>query len=306
MVLAALPDDRQTERINSIMQSQEKLNVRGDVGSGLLIVAKELSLSHSAQQYSADYHNHRSMLDRYIDAIKELQKIRPVATWMSENKPLWEWIDHFLQSESSDTQDRGEYLSRRDRSNIHNNVSGALYENGNSDSDLNGDINDSEDSDDYEGSECKSGIVIVKDAGVDAVNGIYSSDKTCDGVPKFTKASVSDGQNRVFTLFRCQLSDRSRRWYISVVPPNQKPGTNKDIDFYFCPATGHDNQVPHGCTWQTSKDIGVDPPPTVEWKNQVSDDNDDNLIDQRVINEYNDNVDDSNYDDALMEDESQP
>ena len=314
MVLAALPDSRQKQRVNSIMQSQEKMNVPGDVGSGLLVVAKELSLSHSAQQYSADYHSHRPRLDRYIDAIKEVQKIRSISTWMSENKPLWEWIDRFLQSESSDNQDRGEYLARRDRSNNHNNVSNALCEQGNSDSDLNGDINDSDESDDYGASESRSGVVIVKGAGVDEVNGIYTSSKKFDSVPKFTKTCLSNGQQLEFTLFRCVLSDGTRRWYISVIPRAQKPGTNKDIDYYFCPANDHVNDVPHGGTWQTAKGKGkgLDPPPTVEWKDQVStgsdEHDDDNLTDEGNIVEYDGMFDDNNNDDSLRfrEDDSQP
>jgi ubiquitin carboxyl-terminal hydrolase 9/24 len=309
MVLASLPDDKQKQRIQSIMQSPEKLHVRGDVGSGLLLVAKELSRSQTNQQYSGgDYHNHRPMIDRYMDAIKELRKVRPVAEWMLENKPLCEWIDQFSRSDSSNNQNRGDYLNRRDRGPIHH-APGALYEH-NSDSDLNGELNDSDESDDYGGNEFKPGVVIVRDAGLAEINGAYTSNKKFDGVPRFSKTGVWKGQQQEFTLFRCMLSDQTRRWYISIIPPNHKPGTNKDIDFYLCPAAGTNNEVPHGCVWQTTKEIGVDPPPIVEWKSQlsnISDDTGDNLIDHRVTSndEYDDIADDNNYDDALMEDEVQ-
>ncbi len=178
MVLAALPDDRQNQRITSIMQSPEKLHVRGEVGSGLLNVAKELSLTQSAQQYSADYHNHRSMLDRYIDAIKELRKVRAVEKWMSENQSSWEWIDQFLHSDSSNNQGRGDYLSRRDRGGVH--ASGTLYDNNNSDSDLNGELNESEESDGYGGNVdgYSGGIAIVRGAGLRELNGTYQPQKT--------------------------------------------------------------------------------------------------------------------------------
>ena len=286
------------------MQNRDKLHARGsDVGSGLLIVAKELSLSQSALQYSSDYHNHRPMLDRYIDAIKELQKVRNVAMWLTENNSLWESIGQFLRSDSSNAQGRGEYLSRRDNQNSH----GSMYDHNNSDSDINGEIPYSDESDDYGGNEYRPGIIYVRGAGLDAVNGTYTSAKKFDGVPKFTKTGIWKGVKQEFTLFRCVLSDRTRKWYISIIPDNQKPGTNKDIDFYLCPANGHANEVPHGCQWSTVKDMGKDPAPTVEWNNQndniISQEDDNDLLDERVTS--NDEYDDM-YDDALMEDDNHP
>ncbi len=303
MVLAALPDDKQNQRIEYIMQCQEKLNVRGDVGSGLLIVAKELSLSHAAQQYSNEYHNHRSLLDKYFDAIKELQSIVPVKQWMLENKTQCEWIDHFLRSESSDIQDRGDYLNRRD---MGGNIQNTLYEQGQSDSDLNGDMNDSDESDDYLDIDTRTGIVSVRGAGLDVVNGVFTYKKTWDGVPMFAKSCSFKGKDTEFSLFRCELSDKTRRWYISIIPPNNKPGTSKDVDFYYSHSSGNANEVPHGSSWMTSPDNGIDPAPTVEWRSHsVSVSHDDNLIDKRINCEENEFSDAINYDDALMEDETQ-
>mmetsp|Transcript_14858 Transcript_14858/g.18831 ORF Transcript_14858/g.18831 Transcript_14858/m.18831 type:complete len:109 (+) Transcript_14858:119-445(+) len=107
------------------------------------------------------------------------------------------------------------------------------------------------------------------------------------------------------------LSNQTRRWYISIIPQNQPPGTNKDIDFYLCQATGNTSEVPHGYTWATVKDMGSDPAPTVEWKNEsssLSDEHDDNLADQRGTSndEYDDIADDGNYNDGLMEEDIQP
>lgn len=301
MVFAALPGESQSQCINHIMQSGERLDARGNVGSGLLIVAKELSLSHSAQQYSADYSNHRTMLDRYIDAFKEMQKVRSVGKWMTENRSQWEWLDQVVQSQATShgrgDYRRGEYQSRRDRDGIQHVSGGGLYDHNNSDSDPNGEMNYSDESDDY-GHEYRPGVIIVKGAGMSEINGIYTSSRKFDGVSKFTKTAQWQNQQREFTLFRCVLSDHSRRWYISIIPPNQKPGTNKDIDFYYCPATGVDNEIPHEGAWEpNSKDPALSPAPTVEWK---CDDLEDT---QRVSSndEYDNIVDDSNYDDEMDE-----
>jgi hypothetical protein len=293
MVLAALPDDRQKQRITTIMQSQDNLNVRGNVGCGLLSVAKELSIVQSAHQYSADYHNHQSMLDRYIDVIQDLRNVQAVSQWMAENKSLCEWVDQVLRAESNDYQNNGEFLGRSERSR---NASGTLYNNTQSDSDINGDFG-SDESDGYD--ESSLGCVIVKGAGVEAINGVYiASNKRCDKVAKFTKTALHEGKRQEFTLFRCQLQDKTRRWYISIVPPHAKPGTNQDIDYYFCASNGLPTEVPHGCIWITAPDYGKDPEPTTEWRGQdtFSDENEDQRLDE-------DNTD--NFDDALMEEDTQ-
>merc|ERR1739844_291472 len=138
------------------------------------------------------------------------------------------------------------------------------------------------------------------------INGIYRSRRRFDDVPRFTKTGLWEGRKQEFTLFRCVLSDQSRRWYISIIPQDQKPGTNKDIDFYLCPATGNANEVPHGCLWQLAREgSSLDPPPTVEWRSSQNCHDQGNLTDQRSNDEYDDMVDDTNYDDALMEDEVQ-
>ena len=55
--------------------------------------------------------------------------------------------------------------------------------------------------------------------------------KSCD-VAKYCKIGMWNNENINFSLFRCKLSDETRRWYISIVPKNIQPGTNKDVDFY--------------------------------------------------------------------------
>ncbi len=271
------------------MECPERL---GKIGSGLLIVGEEL-LTQTAQQYRADYSNHRTMLDRYIEAIKEMQKVRAVSKWMSENRQKLAWIDQALETQQN-REGRGyrqrEFSSGRDRDVIQ-------YDHNNSDPEQNEIMNYSEESDgDYGGHEYKPGSVLVRGAGMAEVNGVYTSTRKFDGVPKFSKLGMYNSEQREFSLFRCVLSDQTRRWYISVIPPNMKPGTNKDIDFYFCPATGMENETPHEGNWEpSSKDSGLSPAPTVEW---INDDLDDS---QRVSSndEYDQVVDDDEMDGPL-------
>jgi hypothetical protein len=75
---------------------------------------------------------------------------------------------------------------------------------------------------------------VVEGAGLLEINGHYmkARDKW-DDAPKYIKHAQYNGEDVQFTLFRCQLTDSSRRWYLSIVPASAlHPGTNRDIDFY--------------------------------------------------------------------------
>ena len=72
----------------------------------------------------------------------------------------------------------------------------------------------------------------VEGAGLHEINGIYVRFGQHDGVSKFMKTSKYNGKSVEFTLFRCKLTDSTRRWYISIVPEDAHPGTTQDIDFY--------------------------------------------------------------------------
>ena len=304
MVIASLPGESQNQRINYIMQSRERVDAHSNLGAGLFVVAKELSLSESAQQYSADYSNHRTLLERYMEAIKEMQKVRAVANWMTENRPIWEWYDQVLQSQTNDRDDyrRGEYQSGRDRDNSHHDSGGNIYDHNNSDSDANGEMNYSDDSD-FAGIPFRPGAVVVKGAGMSEVNGVYTSSERFDRVPKYTKTGLYKNQQTEFTLFRCILSDQSRRWYISIIPPNQKPGTNKDIDFYYARATGSFDERPNDRYWEpNTKDSGMAPAPTVEYRDEGF--SNDNFPRVSSNDEHDHIIDDSNYDDEMDEPQS--
>lgn len=57
-------------------------------------------------------------------------------------------------------------------------------------------------------------------------------------VQYFEREAERNGERVVFTLYRCVLQTRERRWYISIVPSHRKePGTTDDMDFYYCHCT---------------------------------------------------------------------
>ena len=95
--------------------------------------------------------------------------------------------------------------------------------------------------------------ISVQKAGEPAVNGTYISNDMCDGVVKYGKEGKWQGKDHVFSLFRCKLSNDTRRWYISIVLINQSPGTNKDLDFYSAPATGDEHETPPNAIGRRSK-----------------------------------------------------
>ncbi|KAL7448632.1 hypothetical protein ACHAWC_000785 [Mediolabrus comicus] len=67
-------------------------------------------------------------------------------------------------------------------------------------------------------------------------------------------------------LFRCKLSDGTRRWYISIVPEDGNPGTTQDIDFYAVGLSPGvvDHSIPPRDGWTAfPSNGGASPPPTV-------------------------------------------
>ena len=252
------------------MQSMEKAHPHIDAGVGLLSAAKELSSQH-AQSYSTEYHH--GYFDRYVDVLKDLQQQKEVYKWMSERRALWGWMEQWLRSDlvsATQHQSRSEYLGGRDGGPLHPSVRRPNL----SDSDMNAEMNDSDEEDDdsryglpYEHDNyMNEGRVIVSGAGIAAVNGMYTRNGSFDNVAKYYKTGVWKDREEVFSLFRCRLSDQTRRWYISIVPSNIQPGTNKDIDFYSAPALNDHCEYPPEKTWTTSKSEGMDPPPVLTWK----------------------------------------
>jgi len=264
-IVAASPGESQLENINMIMLSRNKISGRNEIGEGLLQVAKELVYIHSSQHYSNEYSHQSVLLTTYIEVIKELRNIRAVDAWMTVKKDELMWLEQYLQPDTT-ISDRCE-SSRRDDALHH-----GSYDQQYSDSDLNG-IHESDDEDDdsrfedaYTG--VSNGFVLVEGAGISQVNGTYACTGTWDNVDLFTKNDIWEGRNQTFSLFRCRLSDNTKRWYISIVPMNNNPGTSFDIDFYYQLATGNAREVPGMMNWVSARSE-ADPPPIVKFQSEV-------------------------------------
>lgn len=77
---------------------------------------------------------------------------------------------------------------------------------------------------------------IVRDAGLDVINGVYVRDGIVDGVGRYVKKVI--------------------------VPADVQPGTNADIDFYSAPVSTHSDDYPPEQGWTRARE-GIDPPPMV-------------------------------------------
>ena len=104
--------------------------------------------------------------------------------------------------------------------------------------------------------------VIVANAGLGLVNGVYRRDGSLEGVRKFTRHGEWKGSSEVFSLYLCEVSNKTKHWYISIAPAGRQPGTNADIDFYSAPM-GHERpDFPPTHGWTKAQD-GAFPPPTI-------------------------------------------
>ena len=123
---------------------------------------------------------------------------------------------------------------------------------------------DESDSDEHSSSDEDEDLIhemIVQNCGTPEINGTYKRAGSHDGVSKFTKRCFYDGKDDEFSLFRCKLTDNTKRWYISIVPMNSHPGTSKDIDFY---AAFTDGNHPPRHNWQLAVNSkGKSPTPEV-------------------------------------------
>jgi hypothetical protein len=89
---------------------------------------------------------------------------------------------------------------------------------------------------------------IVRGAGNDDANGHYKyASRDNDGVITYTKQPTKAGMP-LLTLFRCPMRNKSKWWFISQVD-KEKPGTEKDIDYYQHKSTIHEEREPSCRGW---------------------------------------------------------
>eukprot|EP00581_Thalassiosira_minuscula_P009629 CAMPEP_0183706746 /NCGR_PEP_ID=MMETSP0737-20130205/3501_1 /TAXON_ID=385413 /ORGANISM="Thalassiosira miniscula, Strain CCMP1093" /LENGTH=368 /DNA_ID=CAMNT_0025934241 /DNA_START=164 /DNA_END=1270 /DNA_ORIENTATION=+ len=110
---------------------------------------------------------------------------------------------------------------------------------------------------------------VVEGAGTPQVNGFYKQSGNFDGAPMYRKSATYQGEKIKFTLFRCSLTDRSRRWYISIVPDDIDPGTTRDRDFYCAVGSIDEMTPPRDFSMTASIGGGALPPPKVSVKSQM-------------------------------------
>ena len=123
------------------------------------------------------------------------------------------------------------------------------------------------------------GRVTVSGAGIEAVNGIYTLSGTCNSVNMYSQKRRWEGKDVMFTLYRCFLDPEAgvegdlgtpRLWFISIVPPDVKPGTDEDKDFYV--ARGSEDvsviptESPPGSGWAPVEPFGQGNPPSCKWE----------------------------------------
>ena len=110
---------------------------------------------------------------------------------------------------------------------------------------------------------------IVEQAGNEIVNGIYKRDGYHEGAIKFSKTGRYNGEPAAFSLYKCRVSNNTKHWYISLVPPDCVPGTSYDTDFYCAPEATDRHDLPPLGGWAKSNE-GVDPLPYVRFRNWSS------------------------------------
>ena len=259
-VVAAMPDGFQQGRIVEIMQCTEGFGLHDDQGIGLFWAAKAV---RSAQNYSTDL---QYVYERYIDVIKDLMNLRSVVQWMNAKRELWSFLERdLLRSEelSVKQQSQGDYSIRREGDGRI----APMLDNPRSDSDMPV-VNDSDDDDDDDSrlyddvQKFRAESILVQGAGLDVINGIYRREGTFENAGKYIKRGIWKNVEESFSLFRCNVSNNTKHWYISIVPPGVQPGTSTDIDFYSAPMNEHDPDIPPDQGWTTAIE-GQSPPPSV-------------------------------------------
>ena len=79
------------------------------------------------------------------------------------------------------------------------------------------------------------------------MNGIYVGNFKRGEVPHYVKKPEKDGE-RLFTLFLCTMRSKRKWWFISIADI-EKPGTDKDIDFYQHKSTPEQDMEPPALGW---------------------------------------------------------
>ncbi len=269
-VLASVPDSRQRDRINLMMQCNDRPAAQVEYGIGLLVASKAFYGARQSHNYPSDLNY---AYERYVSILKELLALQGVFVWITENRALWTWMERDLLDShqhptSSHGQVRVDYNVRRE-----SDVPGVpLDHHAHSDSEGMPEVNDSEEEDDEDSRFDEMDTyghgparVVVEGAGNPAVNGVYVRDGFFERASKFKRKGEYGSKPCDFSLFQCNVSNNTKHWYISIVPTGSVPGTSADTDFYSAPVTDLCTEFPPLSGWTKSNE-GHDPPPTLLYK----------------------------------------
>jgi len=266
--LSSIPDNFQKDRINCIMQCQGEGENTDNHPLGL--IKASVAFYNLRQRPSGSYsHELIDAYERYIGILKEMLSVHSVSTWMEENRHAWASLDRDLfeaPQHIGHGQSRGDYSGVRD----NDDVGGHLDHNHHSDSEGIPGINESEDDDedsrfDDVPEPCEVLNVRVSGAGNKDVNGLYVRDGHCEGVVKYSRYGMFKGKENKFSLFKCNVSNNTQHWYISVVPAGREPGTSQDTDFYSASVTVEYENLPPSDGWNKCNE-GLLPPPTLTFE----------------------------------------
>ncbi|CEG36029.1 ubiquitin carboxyl-terminal hydrolase partial [Plasmopara halstedii] len=231
---------------------QRVLSFKSDYQRDLVEVAMShsdyglLSSSHSQENIRSRHmttaHVSLSIYRRLVLVLELRARVPAVSVWLDDHRSKWDWLYEWLRLESLQPS-LGGRLSVLKREPAKLEVLWSLGE--------------------------ALGIpyqeeqrrYVVEGAGYTAVNGVYiSTSHTHDNC--LTYACVKSDIE--YTLFRCCMPSKARRWYISYSPNKNLLGTMSDEDFYF--VQSHiDDEFPPIDGWKiwAKNDKAKPPAPTV-------------------------------------------
>jgi hypothetical protein len=117
--------------------------------------------------------------------------------------------------------------------------------------------------------------ISVEGAGNDAVNGHYIQDGFFEHALRYSRDGIWKNKRHKIYIISCNVSNYTKHWYITIVPPGSNPGTSSDIDFYTAPVTQESLTVPPKRGWTKAAE-GIDPPPRLIHRDQTESNAEDN------------------------------
>ncbi|KAG6614817.1 Ubiquitin-specific protease [Phytophthora cinnamomi] len=196
----------------------------------------ELALVHSDYGLLSSARNRENMRSRYVNTVHvplfvyrqlvlvlELRaRVSAVSTWLTEHRSKWEWLYEWLRLESLQPSLGGRLsVLKREPAKLEmlwrlGEALGIPYQE-------------------------EQRRYVVEGAGYSSVNGVYvSTTHIHDNC--LTYACVKSDIE--YTLFRCCMPSKARRWYISYSPNKSLLGTMSDEDFYFVQSHIDDESPP--------------------------------------------------------------